>query len=657
MYSTESEREQLWAPDAQRCANTRLAAFMAWVNRKYGLALSEYRELWQWSVDDIGLFWSAIAEYFGVFPEGAKGPALGSETMPGTQWFPEEHCNFAEYLLRQGDAGDAAVFYESEGRAPGTLTWGELNRQVRTLATALRQGGIQPGDRVVGYLPTAPEALVGLLAATSIGAVWSCCSPDFGTQSVVERFGQLEPKALIAISGYVYNGKVCDRSQQLAGIVEALPTLGMVVHVPYGNARESPSSAWLSWEQLLAAPPTAEFRFERLPFNHPLWVLFTSGTTGLPKGIVHGHGGILLEFLKAGCLHDDLGRGSVKFYYTSTGWTMFNLLIGGLVTGAAVILYDGQPVCPDTGRLWAIAERFGATYFGASPAYIKLMMDRAYEPSAHHDLRGLRTLSLTGSPASVEVFKWIYGHVAADLHLVSISGGTDVAAAFVGGVPILPVYAGEIQAPGLGVAAEAWDERGNRLLDGEGELVITRPIPSMPLYFWNDPGLERYRAAYFEMYPGKWRQGDLISFAPDRMGCVISGRSDSTLNRQGIRIGTAEIYRVVEAIDGIEDSLVLHLEQASGWMPLFVVLREGYQLDGDMKNRINSELARACSSRHVPDEIIPVSAIPYTLSGKKLEVPVKKILLGVPLEKAVNMGAVANPDAVKRFAAFAASRC
>ncbi len=653
MDTNTTARERLWQPSAQRIADAQLTGFIDWVNRRHGLTLQGYADLWHWSITNIDAFWRALAQRYDVFRVDANTPVLASREMPGAQWFPDVRCNFAEYLLGRGDGDKIAVFHESEARAPGSLSWAELNRQVRALATYLRAQGIRPGDRVVGYLPTSPEALIALLATTAIGAVWSCCSPDFGTQSVVERYAQLQPRLLIGLSGYVYSGKVCSRSEQLCGIVDALPSLERVVHLPYGDAIQSPRAEWDSLPTILSTEPPSDFHFESVPFDHPLWVLFTSGTTGLPKGIVHGHGGILLEFVKSGRLHDDLGEASIKFYYTSTGWTMFNLLIGGLVSGAAVILYDGQPIYPDAGRLWQLAERYRATYFGVSPAYVKLLMDRDYRPAERHDLRDLRTVALTGSPASVDVFRWIYRHVGSDLHVVSMSGGTDVASAFVGGVPTLPVHAGEIQAPGLGIAAAAWDEDGRPMSEGEGELVITEPIPSMPLRFWNDEGHARYLASYFEMYPGVWRQGDLIGFAEDGLGCAISGRSDSTLNRQGIRIGTAEIYRVVEQIEGIADSLVLHLEALGGFMPLFIVLRDGHRLDDALQQKIKDALTRACSSRHVPDEVIAVPAIPYTLSGKKLEVPIKKILLGGTLERSVNMGAVANPEPVYQFAALA----
>ncbi|WP_281783668.1 acetoacetate--CoA ligase [Sinimarinibacterium flocculans] len=649
MVPAESTRECMWRPDAARASRTQLAEFTRWINRRCGLALRDYRELWQWSVREVEAFWAALAEYYEVFDVATAGPALADRRMPGARWFPDAHCNFAQYLLAHDDSDAIAVHHAGEARGAGVLSWGELGRQVRAVATRLRAAGIRPGDRVVGYLPNSPEALIALLATTAVGAVWSCCSPDFGAPSVVERFAQLKPKLLFAVSGYVYNGKRCDRRGPLAGIVAALPTLRVVVHLPYGEALDPGLPHAQSWADWISTPVPEDFRFASLPFDHPLWVLFTSGTTGLPKGIVHGHGGILLEFLKSGRLHDDLGPGSVKFYYTSTGWTMFNLLIGGLATGSSVVLFDGQPAYPDNGRLWRLAEETGATYFGVSPAYIKQMMDRGYQPGMRHDLSRLRTLVLTGSPASVETFRWIYREVASDLHVISMSGGTDVATAFVGGVPTLPVHAGEIQAPGLGVAVQVWDESGCPLGGEEGELVVTVPMPSMPLYFLNDTDGSRYRAAYFEMFPGVWRQGDLIRFADDGLGCMISGRSDSTLNRHGIRIGTAEIYRVVEAIDGIADSLVVHLEQAGGWMPLFVVLRSGRALDDALRRRIGDALRQGCSARHVPDDVIAVPAIPYTLSGKKLEVPIKRILLGKPLERAVNLGAVANADAVYHF--------
>lgn len=647
----------LWRPSQARVEDANITRFTGWLNKRFGLSLEGYQDLWQWSIDDYETFWGAIYDYFSVSLATPAGPVLAAIGMPGARWFPEARVNFAEHLLRGERDDKVAVYFESELYPARTLTWGDLRSQVVSLARYLKTQGIQPGDRVCGYLPTTPEALVGLLASAAIGAIWSCCSPDFGSQSVLERFEQIQPKALIAVDSYRFGGKDYDRHAEIEAIRSALPSLEAFVYLPALPGKPVPGGA-VTWEDAIAEGRAGEteFRFEQLPFDHPLWILYTSGTTGTPKGIVHGHGGILLEFLKAACLQDDLKPDSIKFFYTSTGWTMFNLLIGGLVSGCAIVLYDGSPTYPDKGCLWELAERYRVTYFGANPAFVQLLSQDGLIPSRHYDLKAIDTVALTGSPATVETFTWFYQNVHSDLFVLSMSGGTDVAAAFVGGVPVLPVWAGEIQSPSLGVAAYAFNDEGEAVVSEEGELVITRPIPSMPLYFWNDDNYSRYRDSYFDTYPGIWRQGDLVRFT-ERGSCIISGRSDATLNRKGIRIGTAEIYRCVEAVDGVLDSLVVDIAYGGvdSFMPLFLVLDEGIELNAALRQAIIQRLREQCSPRHVPDEMRVVPAIPYTLSGKKLEVPVKRLLMGRDPNKSVNLGAVANPDAVSHFIELAAS--
>lgn len=655
------EPELLWEPSAERIAQAGITEFTRWINGEYKAELTDYSSLWNWSIEDVPRFWEALARHYGVFTRDAYEDVLPDPAMPGTRWFTGSKVNFAEYTLRQGADDRIAIFADSESVGARQLTWRELRDQVAHLATHMRDAGIKPGDHVCAYLPISCEAVVGLLAAASIGAVWSSCSPDFGTKSVVERFSQVSPKLLIAISGYHYNGKYCDRTRELDELVSELGSLEEIIYLPWAD-RDAPVTPRpkqpvqvTSWTSALDnSADYHSFSFDYVAFDHPIWVLYTSGTTGLPKGIVHGHGGVLLEFIKAGRLHDDLDPDSVKFYFTTTGWTMFNLLVGGLVAGSAIVVYDGCPTYPSPGILFELAERYGVTYFGTSPTFVNSLIAAAYSPRESRDLRRIRTIALTGSPASPETFKWFYENLHSDLHIVSMSGGTDVAAAFVGGAPTLPVYAGEIQAPCLAVEARAFDEAGNSIVDEDGELVILQPMPSMPLYFINDSNYERYRSSYFDMYQGIWRQGDLIRFRADGR-CIISGRSDSTLNRFGVRVGTSEIYRTVEAIDGIEDSLIVNLElpDADFFMPLFVVLEAGVELDTELKTRICADLKTQCSPRHVPDDIFAIEEVPYTLSGKKLEVPIKKLLAGKPLESSVNPGSCRNPHTLDYFVNFA----
>ena len=568
--------------------------------------------------------------------------------------------NFAAYLLAQGEAKRVAVHADSETVGERRLTWAQLREQVAALATCLRQAGVRPGDHVGAYLPISCESIVAILATAAVGGVWSSCSPDFGSDIVVERFAQVEPKVLFTVCDYRYGGKTRDRKATVQRMIEELDSLKLVITLPWLNSSAPEQLAMpagcsrLDWDAALNQNCAyADFTFTAVPFSQPLWVLYTSGTTGLPKGLVHSHGGVLLEFLKSGFLHDDLNRDSVKFFFTTTGWVMFNLLVGGLVTGGAIVVYDGNPAWPGPERLFHLAARYGVTYFGASPTYVNGLIAADYTPGPELNLASIRTVSLTGSPVSPETFQWFYEHLHPDLHVFSMSGGTDVAAAFVGGVPTLPVRAGEIQAALLGVDVCALDEAGQPVIDEDGEMVIRQPMPSMPLFLLNDPEFKRYRGSYFDMFEGIWRQGDLIRF--DKAGsCVISGRSDSTLNRYGIRVGPSEIYRAVEAIDGIADSLIVNLElpEARFYMPLFVCLEKNMCLDEALTDSIKQTLARTCSPRHVPDEIHTIGEIPYTLSGKKMEVPVKKLLTGMPIEQAVKLDACRNPQALDYFVQF-----
>jgi len=647
----------LWEPSAELVENSRMTEFMRWLEAERGLAFDDYHELQRWSVDDLEGFWSAIWEFFDVQADGDPSPVLASTEMPGAKWFPNVSLNYAEHVFAGRDEDAAtAIFHSSELRELGELSWGELRSQVAACAAALRALGVRKGDRVVAYMPNIPETTVAFLAAASIGAVWSSCSPDFGAASVVDRFAQIEPKVLFAIDGYRYSGKDFDRRETVAELRAAMPTLEHTVVLPYldPEADLAPLPGARRWEELLAAGQGAELAFERVPFDHPLWVLYSSGTTGLPKAIVQGHGGILIEHLKVLNLHVDAHPGDRLFWFTTTGWMMWNFITSGLLTPAAIVLFDGNPGYPDLNTLWDLAERTEVSMFGTSAAYISACMKAGIEPGAGRDLSALTSVGSTGSPLAPEGFDWIYEHIGADTWLFSTSGGTDVCTAFVGGVPTLPVYRGELQAPALGAALEAWDEDGNPVTEEVGELVIVKPMPSMPIHFWNDPGDERYRESYFEMFPGIWRHGDWIEIT-SRGTAVIYGRSDSTINRGGIRMGTSEIYRAVLSIEAIVDALVVDLPnpEGDGWMPLFVVLREGVELDEELPKEIARRVRERCSPRHVPNEVFQIAEVPRTLSGKVLEVPVKRILMGTPVEKAASRDSLANPAALDYFVEMA----
>jgi acetoacetyl-CoA synthetase len=633
-----------------------MTAFMRWLEAERGLSFADYDALWRWSVDDLDGFWRAIWDFCGVRADGDPSPVLASREMPGARWFPNVALNYAEHVFAGKDDGEVAILHSSELRELGELRWGELRARVAAVAAGLRAMGVERGDRVVAYLPNIPEAIVAFFATASIGAVWSSCSPDFGPASVIDRFAQIEPKVLFAVDGYRYGGRDFDRIGTVAALREAMPSLEHTVLVPYLDPE--PDLAALggatTWAQLLADGEGAELRFERVPFDHPLWVLYSSGTTGLPKAIVQGQGGILLEHLKKLGIHVDAHPGDRLFWFTTTGWMMWNFLVSGLLSEAAIVLYDGNPGFPDMNVLWDLAERAGVTMFGTSASYISACMKAGVEPGAGRDLGALTAVGSTGSPLSPEGFDWIYEQIGADTWLFSTSGGTDVCTAFVGGVALLPVYRGEIQARALGCAVEAWDEDGEPVVEAVGELVITEPMPSMPVFFWGDEDGGRYRESYFEMFPGVWRHGDWIELT-ERGTAIIYGRSDSTINRGGIRMGTAEIYRAVLSIDAIVDALVVDIPRpgTEGWMPLFVVLREGAELDDELPKEIARRVREQCSPRHVPDEVFEIAEVPRTLSGKVLEVPVKRILMGTPAEQAASRDSLANPAALDYFTEMA----
>jgi acetoacetyl-CoA synthetase len=654
---TSTGPEQLWQPPAELVEASRLAEYMRWLEAERGRSLGSYEDLWRWSVDDLEGFWGSIWDFFEVRADGERGAVLASREMPGAEWFPGTSLNYAEHVFAGKDDGETAILHASELRELGELSWGELRSQVAAVASGLRELGVGPGDRVVAYMQNIPEAIVAFLATASIGAIWSSCSPDFGPASVIDRFAQIEPKVLFAVDGYGYGGKRFDRRQVLAELQAAMPSLERTVVLPYlepdpdlGDLRDASG-----WDELRAMGEGAELAFERVPFDHPLWVLYSSGTTGLPKAIVQSQGGILLEHLKKLHLHVDAHPGDRLFWFTTTGWMMWNFLVSGLLTRAAIVLYDGSPGHPDMGVLWDLAERAGVTMFGTSASYIAACMKDGVEPGAGRDLRRLKAVGSTGSPLAPEGFDWIYEQLGADTWLFSTSGGTDLCTAFVGGVVLLPVYRGELQGRALGAAVEAWDEEGRSVIGEVGELVVTEPMPSMPVRFWGDEDGSRYRASYFEQYPGVWRHGDWIEIT-ERGTAVIYGRSDSTINRSGVRMGTSEIYRAVLGVDEILDALVVDVPRpgTEGWMPLFVVLRNGAVLDEGLRREIARRVRSQCSPRHVPDEVFQIDEVPRTLSGKVLEVPVKRILMGTPVEKAASRDSLANPAALDYFTEMAA---
>lgn len=657
-FNDVAQGQLLWQPTPEQIQHTRLAHYLEWLRHERGRNFVDYHGLWQWSVNDLEGFWQSIWDHFQVQASSPYHAVLGDRTMPGAQWFPGARLNLAEHILRHEQAGDA-LLYLNETSALQGLPWGDFAKQVRTLATYLRESGVMPNDRVVAYLPNVPEAMVALCACAAIGAIWASCSPDFGAEGVLDRVRQLAPKVLLAVDGYRYGGKVFDRRGQVRQIARELDSIEQVIVLPMMFPDESLTlDNAIDWRELQARPTlgAADFHCEQLPFDHPLWVLFSSGTTGLPKAIVQSHGGILLEQLKALHLHLDFRPGDAAFIFTTTGWMMWNTLFSALLCGVRPVLYDGHPTWPNTDTLWQILQDSRASFFGTSPTYIELMNRQGVVPGERFDLHALRTVMPVGSPVSPQCNAWFYRNLKADIWVTTGSGGTDICTGLVSGVPTLPVYAGEIQARALGVDAHAFDEGGQPLIDQVGELVVTSPMPSMPVCFWNDPAGERYRQSYFQPWPGVWRHGDFFLLNA-RGGCQVLGRSDATLNRYGVRIGTAEIYRALEPISEIDDALIVNLDPPEGgfFMPLFVQLRPGAQLDDALQQRVRDCLRQACTPRHVPDQIIAVPQIPLTLTGKKMEVPVRRILMGHAPHTVVNPSAMRDPQALAFFIEYAQS--
>ncbi len=658
-HSSIAEGTILWEPSATTRESSRLAGYLRWLEASRGQAFADYAAAWRWSVEDLDGFWASIVEHFELPIRGSWERVLADRRMPGARWFEGATLNHAEAILRRATPDRPALLARSERRPLRRIGWDELTADVAAAAAGLRRLGVGRGDRVAAVLPNIPEAVVGLLATASIGAIWSSSAPEFGAQSIIDRFAQIEPRVLLAVDGYSYGGVAYDRRPVIADLAAALPsveTIGLLPDLDPSASLPMDRRRWLTWAELLGGP-TDSLAIEPVPFDHPLWILYSSGTTGLPKPIVHGHGGVVLEHAKELALQMDVREGDPVFWYTTTGWMMWNFIVGAMLVGGVPVLYDGSPLHPDPMALWDLAAETRASLMGLSAAYLSGCRKLGLSPGADRDLSALRCIGSTGSPLSVDGFGWVYEAVRSDVWLASISGGTDVVTAFVGGSPTLPVRAGELQCRALGARVEAFDGAGRSVVGETGELVVTAPLPSMPVGFWGDTDGSRYRDSYFDVYPGVWRHGDWIRIT-ESGGAVIEGRSDSTLNRGGIRFGTAELYRVMEGLPEIADSLVIGLELPDGgyWMPLFVALAPGAELDDELRSRIRAAIRRDLSPRHVPDEILVVSAVPRTLTGKKMEVPVKRLFLGRPVGEVAAPGAMADPTALEPFLALARER-
>lgn len=646
----------LWEPDEKWIKQTNLMAYMRWLKQRGTLEPANYQELWQWSVTHIEDFWQSQWEYFDIQSQTPYQQILTSHNMPGARWFTEASVNYTAHIFRNRKPDDIAIMHTSEVRGLRETTWKELYQDTAALQHTLKKLQVKKGDRVAAYTANIYETIVAFLATASLGAIWSSASPDFGTQSVIDRFKQIEPKVMITVDGYRYGGKAFDRMDVVEKIQSQLPSLEATIAIPYLHAEADFShlKQVIHWEEAITYDHELSLSYTDVDFNDPLWVLFSSGTTGIPKPIVHSQGGILLEHLKTVTFHVDLKAGDRFFWFTTTGWMMWNFLVGGLLVGSTIILYDGNPAYPNMNRLWELAEETKMSVFGTSASFITACMkDENMDPGKHYDLSHLTCISSTGSPLPPEGFQWCYDHVKQDLWIASVSGGTDVCTAFILGAPTLPVHAGELQCRGLGAKIESYSPKGEAKLDTVGELVMTKPFPAMPIYFWNDSDGSRMHDSYFDMYPGTWRHGDYIKIT-GRGACIIYGRSDATINRGGIRIGTSEIYRAVDQVKKIADSLIVDIPKADGdsAVLLFVVMKDGYALDETVKQAIRSHIRTQCSPRHVPTAIHAVPELPQTLNGKKLEIPIKKILMGQDADQVVNIGSLKNPSSLEYFINF-----
>ncbi|AIF42255.1 acetoacetate--CoA ligase [Virgibacillus sp. SK37] len=649
----------LWEPTEDRIKNSNIHAYMHWLKNNKEKKFNDFSSLWQWSVTEVEEFWKSQWEYFQIQAQTPYKKILSTHQMPGAKWFPEANINYTEHIFRNRKDDQAAIIHRSEIRETAEITWAQLYQQTAAIQTKLKELGVKKGDRVVAYVANIYESVIAFLATASLGAIWSSASPDFGTQSVIDRFKQIEPKVMFTVDGYSYGGKPFDRSKVVEQIQAELPTLEATIGIPYLNGNENFSQLKnvTLWENALHDQANQKLDYVHVPFNDPLWILFSSGTTGKPKPIVQSQGGILLEHFKALTFHADLGENDRFFWYTTTGWMMWNFLVGGLLTGSTILLYDGNPAFPDKNMLWEFAEETKMTVFGTSASYITACMKDEIQPGADYDLSHLKCISSTGSPLPPEGFQWCYENIKSDLWIASASGGTDVCTAFILGAPILPVYAGELQCRGLGAKIESYDDNGNSLINEVGELVLTEPFPSMPIYFWGDTNGERLKDSYFDVYSGIWCHGDYLKIT-DRETCVIYGRSDATINRGGIRIGTSEIYRAVDQVEEISDSLIVDIPKENGdsFTPLFVVMKEGHTLTEEVIKKLKNQIRTQCSPRHVPTGFFEVEDLPKTLNGKKLEIPVKKILMGKRIDQVVNKGSLSNESSLDYFIEFAENK-
>lgn len=661
-----------WSPTPERIAGSRLTAFTDWLNREQGRAFADYESLWRWSTDEPQDFWAAAWEFLALRAQHPWKQVMSADPMPHTRWFVGAELNFADQVFAHRDLGGAALVYDSEAKGQGEMSWPEFERQVASLAASLVRLGVGPGDRVVAYLPNVPEAVIGFLATASLGAIWSVSAPDLGPMSVVDRFRQATPKVLIACDGYRFGGRPFDRREVLDGILAQLPSLEGIVWVPLLDHASAPPGAAarlrkLSWDDAITGAARLEAR--AVAADHPLWILYSSGTSGLPKAIVHGHAGMIANGAMTQAFHSDIHAGDRVYWTSSTSWMVWNAHVCCLLVGATLVLFDGAPTGtgaePDWLTLWRLAERSRVSFFGGGAAFHHACMKAGIAPSSILDLSALRTIGSTGSPLSADGYRWLLDRVKSDAWINCVSGGTDICGAFVGGVPTLPVFVGEMQCRLLGASVQSFSDAGQSVLGEVGELVCTRALPSMPLYFWGDADNARYLESYFQEFrlpdgAPVWRHGDWVMLVPHAQatGAVIYGRSDATINRQGIRMGTAELYRAVEGFEEITDSLVVDLEYLGreSWMALFVVLRPGHVLDQALEERLRKVIRTALSPRHVPNEIVAVPSVPRTLTGKKLEVPIKKLLLGHSMEKVVTRDALANPASLDWYVQFAASR-
>lgn len=649
-----SSPRKLWTPSPQFLDQSNLTRFAGWLLSEKNLSFKNYHSLWQWSVDHPEDFWECIWQYFNVKSYSSYREALSKNAMPHSRWFEGSTLNYAEHIMRNKTSGRPAILFASERQPVKTISWESLEQDAEALQNFLKQTGINSGDRVAAYIPNIPEATIALIATISLGAVWSSCSPDFGSGSVLDRFRLIAPKVLIVADGYQYNGKPFNKLEVVKEISKNLPTVQKVIIIPYLNNQPDITGIGnaVLWDDVMKTTGD-NLAFKPVPFSHPVWILYSSGTTGMPKAITHSHGGMLLEHLKYLSFHNDVHPGENFFWFTTTGWMMWNFVQASLLVGATIVLYDGSPSYPGMEALWRLASEIPIHHFGTSAPYLIACMKAGLKPAHEQNLSSLRSIGSTGAPLPPEGFSYVYENIKSDVWLCSMSGGTDICTAWVGGNPWKPVIEGEIQSRTLGCSMYAFDENGKPFYDKVGEMVVTQPMPCMPIYFWNDKDYGQYLSSYFEMYPGVWRHGDWLKITSEG-GVVIYGRSDTTLNRQGVRMGTAEIYRALDKIAEVKDSLIINIELSHGgdYMPLFVVMQEGNELTDEVKNNIRLQLRIECSPRYVPDEIIEAPDIPYTISGKKMESPVKKIFMGKPADQAANKGAMRNPGSLDFFVSF-----